>query len=270
LLLAVLLAWIVIVVAFFSVSTGKRGLYILPAVPAFAMAAAPWLPELFLARGPRRVAFGLAATLTAIAAAATAYFAVDAAAAERVMRLYAVRPVLPLAAATVGAAVALYVFRIRDGWLAYAAVLAVAIVTIGVGIEPRMDAERSGREFARRVEQASAPFAELGLVGPKDQHLLQIRRPSVNFGHARWKDWEPEADDAALWLADRPGRVLLVDHMTHEACFSRATVVADLGRATRKTWFLVSGEPDADCVKRGDRSRVFYYTPPNVASRTEP
>ena len=38
-LVAVLLAWVVIVVAFFSASSGKRGLYVLPAVPALAMAA---------------------------------------------------------------------------------------------------------------------------------------------------------------------------------------------------------------------------------------
>ena len=48
-----LLAWVVIVVLFFTLSTGKRGLYVLPAVPALAMAAAPWLPELLRARGPR-------------------------------------------------------------------------------------------------------------------------------------------------------------------------------------------------------------------------
>jgi 4-amino-4-deoxy-L-arabinose transferase-like glycosyltransferase len=267
-LLAVLLGWIVIVVAFFSASSGKRGLYILPAVPAFAMVAAPWLPELFLARGPRRVAFVLAATLTAVTAAGAVYFAVDSAAAERVLQHYAVRPVLPLAVAAVAAGIALYVFRIRDGWLAYASVLAVTVVTIGVVIEPHMNAVRSGRAFAGRLEQASAGIAELGLLQAKEQYLLQLRRPSVNFGHARWKDWESEAADAAVWFAERPGRALLVDRRAREACFPRATAV-DLGRANRKHWFLVTGEAEADCVKRGDRSRAIHYAPPDDASETE-
>jgi hypothetical protein len=59
-LVVVLLAWVVIVLLFFSFSSGKRGVYVLPAVPALAMAAAPWLPELLRARGPRRLAFVLA------------------------------------------------------------------------------------------------------------------------------------------------------------------------------------------------------------------
>ncbi len=43
---AVLLAWVVLVVLFFSLSSGKRGVYVLPAVPALVMAAATWLPEI--------------------------------------------------------------------------------------------------------------------------------------------------------------------------------------------------------------------------------
>ena len=74
-LTAVLLAWVLIVIAFFSASSGKRGLYVLPAVPALAMAAAPWLPELLRARGPRRLAFTLAAVVAGMSAAVAAYVA---------------------------------------------------------------------------------------------------------------------------------------------------------------------------------------------------
>ena len=75
---AVLLAWVVIVVLFFTASSGKRGLYVLPAVPALAMAAGPWLPELLRARGPRRLAFVLACVLTGFAGLAAAYLGFDA------------------------------------------------------------------------------------------------------------------------------------------------------------------------------------------------
>ena len=39
------LAWAVLVVVFFSLSSGKRGVYILPAVPAVVLASAPFLSE---------------------------------------------------------------------------------------------------------------------------------------------------------------------------------------------------------------------------------
>jgi 4-amino-4-deoxy-L-arabinose transferase-like glycosyltransferase len=265
---AVLLAWVVIVVLFFSFSTGKRGLYVLPAVPALAMAAAPWLPELLRARGPRRVAFGMATALVAFCALAAVYFAIDAKAAGRIVRDFGLHPVLPLVIAALLGVVPVALLRLRDAWLAYAGALAAVLVTVGVVVYPRIDAVRSGRAFMERVEQASAGFPELGLASAKEQYLLELRRPSFNFGHARWREREVEAADAAAWLAERPGRALLVEKRSREACFSQAEAV-DLGRANRQRWYLVSGTPDSDCVRRGDRSRARLYVPPNASLNTE-
>ena len=264
---AVLLVWVVIVVVFFSASSGKRGVYVLPAVPALAMAAAPWLPELLQARGPRRIAFGLAVALLALAAAGALYFAIDEDAAGRVLRDFAIHPVLPLSVAAVAAALPVAWLRVRDGWLAYAGALAAVLMTIGLIIYPRMDALRSGRTFVAKLEEASRGVAELGIVGFREQHLLQLRRPSVNFGHARWRERPVEAADAAAWLVARPGRALLVEQEAREACFGTARAV-ELGRANRAEWSLVSGAPDAACVERGDRSRAILYLPLDVRSNT--
>ena len=264
---AVLLVWVVIVVVFFSASSGKRGVYVLPAVPALAMAAAPWLPELLQARGPRRIAFGLAVALLALAAAGALYFAIDEDAAGRVLRDFAIHPVLPLSVAAVAAALPVAWLRVRDGWLAYAGALAAVLMTIGLIIYPRMDALRSGRTFVAKLEEASRGVAELGIVGFREQHLLQLRRPSVNFGHARWRERPVEAADAAAWLVARPGRALLVEREAREACFRTARTV-ELGRANRAEWSLVSGAPDAACVERGDRSRAILYLPLEVRSNT--
>jgi 4-amino-4-deoxy-L-arabinose transferase-like glycosyltransferase len=265
---AMLLIWAVIVVVFFSASSGKRGVYVLPAVPALAMAAAPWLPELLRARGPRRVAFGLAVTLVVLAAIGASYFAVDADAAGRVLRDFAIHPVLPLTVAAVAAALPVAWLRARDGWLAYAGALAAVLVTIGAMINPRMDGVRSGRTFAAKVEEASRGVAELGIVGVREQHLLHLRRPSVNFGHARWRERPVEAADAAAWLVARPGRALLMEREARDACFRKSHAV-ELGRANRAEWALVFGTPEADCVARGDPSRAIQYVPPEVRSNTE-
>ena len=40
------LTWVFIVLLFFSVSPGKRGIYILPALPALAIASLPFIGEL--------------------------------------------------------------------------------------------------------------------------------------------------------------------------------------------------------------------------------
>jgi 4-amino-4-deoxy-L-arabinose transferase-like glycosyltransferase len=264
---AVLLAWAVLVVAFFSISSGKRGVYVLPAVPALAMAAAPWLPELLRARGPRRLVFALAVALVAVAAVGAVWLAFDGNAAGRIVDDFGIHPVATLALAAVLGVVPLVLLRPRDAWLAYAGVLAATLATIGVVVYPRIDAVRSGRAFMARVEEASRGIAELGLVSAREQYLLELRRPSVNFGHSRWTEREAEAADAAAWLAARPGRALLVERRTRDLCFGSASA-KELGRANRQQWFLVSGEPDPDCVRRGDVARARLYLPPVASLNT--
>jgi 4-amino-4-deoxy-L-arabinose transferase-like glycosyltransferase len=267
---AVLLAWVVIVVLFFSASSGKRGVYVLPAVPALAMAAAPWLPEILRLARTRLLAFTLAALLVAAAIGGAAWFAFEGAAAARVLRDFGIAPVAPLAIAGTAGLLALALLRPREGWLAYGAVLAILLGTAGLVVYPRIDDARSGRAFMAEVERASAGIAELGLVGAKEQYLLELERPSFNFGHARWQEKEAEAADAAAWFAARPGRALLVHQKSLELCFA-GMQAEELGRANRQHWFLVTGGvPDAECVARGDLRRARLYIPPNASINSAP
>jgi 4-amino-4-deoxy-L-arabinose transferase-like glycosyltransferase len=257
----VLLAWVLIVLVFFSASSGKRGVYILPALPAFVMAAAPWLPELLRARGPRRVFFGLALALAVAASIGALWFMVDADGRARLVEHYAIDPRLPLALAGLLGLAACAVFSVRAGFAAWHAMLGIVLVTAGLLVYPRLDAVRSGRAFMERVEQATAGVGELGIVGFREQYLLQLRRPSVNFGHARWREKPQEVADATAWLAAAPDRALLIDDEAKAICFGGASA-EPLGRANRDHWFLVRSGADPACIRRGDAARAIRYRPP--------
>jgi 4-amino-4-deoxy-L-arabinose transferase-like glycosyltransferase len=262
---AVLLAWVVVVVLFFSVSSGKRGVYVLPAVPALVMAAAPWLPEILRLQRTRLMAFVLAAILAAVGVLGAVYVAIDAKTATRVLQDYGIQPIYPLSIAGAGGLLALALFRVRDGWLAYGGTLGAILLTAGLVVYPRIDDARSGREFMAHVAAAAADFRELGQVGSKEQYLLQLERSNVNFGHARWQEREAEAADAAAWYAAKPGRALLIQEHTLESCF-KGTQRQDLGRANGHHWFLVTGgAADPGCVARGDLRRARLYIPPNAS-----
>ncbi|MDZ7768122.1 MAG: hypothetical protein U5K38_03085 [Woeseiaceae bacterium] len=58
--------WILLVLLFFSLSDGKRSVYILPALPALALLAAPHLPMILARRGAERVLFTLAILLALV------------------------------------------------------------------------------------------------------------------------------------------------------------------------------------------------------------
>ena len=263
---AVLLAWVVIVVLFFSMSSGKRGVYVLPALPALAMAAAPWLPELLRALQPRRLALRAGVAADGWCAARRDLFRRRRSGARRISceQYDACTSVASRHRRPLPERIALAVFRAarrlarlsrrrwRPCWL-----------TVGLVVYPRIDDARSGRAFMHRVEKASEGIAELGLVGAKEQYLLQLRRPSINFGHARWRERENEAADAAAWFAAKPGRALLMDDQDARVTAFKNTHATEMGSANRAaagSWslavqptLLVAGA--ATCVAPGSTFR---------------
>lgn len=267
-LTAVLLAWVVMVVAFFSASSGKRGLYILPAVPAFAMAAAPWLPELLRARGPRRVAWALSALVTGVLALVAAYAALGGEGAERLLARTFIDPVMPAALIALIGTAMLVVFRLRDAWLAWLGTLAGALLVTGLVIYPRIDAARSGKGFARSVENHAGGVPEVGFVDLHEQFALQLKRPIVYFGSGRMLDRKREAADAASWLAMDAARALVIDAQARDECFA-SLPVEPLGVWHREAWYLVRGTPDQACTSRGDAAAARRYVPPVDALNTD-
>jgi 4-amino-4-deoxy-L-arabinose transferase-like glycosyltransferase len=257
-----LLSWVVLVVLFFSMSAGKRGVYVLPAVPALALATAPWLIELTSRAGPRRVFFGLACFVTAVAGLAAVYLG-WVAPEERAQLLMeeGIDGVGPLAVIGVLGVVVCLWLRPQRAVLAYAGVLTAALVVVGFWINPAIDRSRSGATFSRLIESRTAGIPELGMVAYKEQYLMQLKRPTWNFGHARWREWEQEADDAAAWLVAGSGRGLLIDEFVRERCFKDVPVI-DVDLANRKEWVVVTGGPDPACVARGQLDVALYYAPP--------
>jgi hypothetical protein len=125
-----------------------------------------------------------------------------------------------------------------------------------------MNPERSGSAFTRAAMARVAPGELAGLVAYKEQFLLYLDRPTVNFGHRRTVEGDQEAFDAAAWLAAAPGRVLLVpEGPALDRCFADAQQES-AGIASDDEWFLVRGSPSPDCIPRGNAKRAILYRPP--------
>ena len=253
------LAWVVLVLLFFSLGSGKRGVYVLPAVPAFVLACAPFIRALGSQRGPRLVLFGIAAAialttlglvlwLSLVPHPTLAHPATDGL--NKLLETYDIDLYGPLLALTIVSLTVCIAAQPRRGIAAYMGVLVSALLIVSFWVNPRINDVRSGAKFMRRVEAMTPADRELGLVAYREQYLLQLTRPVVNFGHARWREPDREAEDAAAWLAADSQRFLLVDQWTYERCFATATV-HEAGVANRTRWVLVNGKPDPKCASRG-------------------
>jgi 4-amino-4-deoxy-L-arabinose transferase-like glycosyltransferase len=257
-----LLGWLVLVVLFFSLSAGKRGVYILPALPALAIASGEWLRGLW--QRPDVQKTGAALALLVVLASAIAFIYLSWIAPERAVELreqYDLRYLAPLIAIAVFGSVVLIVCRWRHGVLACAWVLGLTWLIASFTIYPQINGARSARDFIARLEKLADPARELALLAYKEQFLLYLDRPSVNFGHRRWREGPLESYDAARWLEERPGRQLLVQQELIEPCFARARERIDVGVSARDHWFLVSGPASADCVERGRSEHAIHYSP---------
>jgi hypothetical protein len=95
-------------------------------------------------------------------------------------------------------------------------------------------------------------------VGYKEQYLLEFDRPTINFGHARWREGDAEAEDAAAWLVGGEGRALLLPASSKEKCFANAHATV-IGEANSSEWLLVRGEANPECVAKGNALAARTY-----------
>ena len=260
--IALLASWIVLVVLFFSFSTGKRGVYVLPAVPVLALLSAPYLAQVSARRGAQRAMFILAAVASGLCAATWIYLLVRPDRRADIVAAYGLDPLGPPILMTIAGAVVCLIARPRRGFVAAGGVLAIALLIVSFWVNPQLNDARSGESFVARIERAADPQHELGLVAFKEQYVLQARRPIVHFGHARWREADQEMADAALWLAERSGRQLVINDEARAACFSNAPMQS-LGNANRSEWYLVREGANPSCVARGKRHAEHRYLPPD-------
>ncbi|MFA7558508.1 MAG: glycosyltransferase family 39 protein, partial [Hydrogenophaga sp.] len=185
----ILLAWVVLVIAFFSLSRGKREVYILPALPMLALVAGVlWQRAVAeqdegMSRFVLRLVAGVmglaALTLGALALWQPGALGAKAAAyAEELADL-----AWPLLVLGVVSLVVLALAWRRPLLEQLAAVSLACWLVVALWAWPAMDPHRSPRVAMADLEQRLPASAELGLLDFKEQFLLYARRPLTHFSY---------------------------------------------------------------------------------------
>ena len=235
------LAWSLLVLLFFSASPGKRDMYILPALPMVAVAAAPWLDAIAASRRFRAM---LAALVAALALALLVAGATALAGEPRFeLNLEAQRGLPPgsdslwwLLLATGVAMLVVQVMLLRSALLGAGTALALMVVLLFSGTAVLLDAENSARAVMRQA-RAMAGDAQIGLVAWKEQNLLQAVGPTIEFGFR--KPAEAQLREGIAWMAAAPrSRQLFVLDAAMDGCVLRPRA-RRVGTANRRDWYLL-------------------------------
>jgi len=250
----VLLGWSLLVLLFFTLSPAKREVYIFPALPALCVAAAPLLPGLLRLRGVRRLLLGYTLALSGLLLVTGLLGTLGigrwpARLLEdpqfQVADIEAVWHWL-IAIGAIGIAGAL-LWRTRHVGRALVLFTLTLWVGIGLGVFPALNDASSSRGLMVNVGKLIGADAELGMLGWREQQLLQADRPARDFGFQR--PVQEQWPEAAAWLQEAPQtRWLLILADAISPCVD-ATAVIKAGRANRRDWLLVPGSamrPECD------------------------
>ena len=248
------LAWFLLVLAFFSASGGKRDMYILPALPALALAAAPFLDAATQRAGLRRALLGFVVLLSVVLLAAGAMAAFGEPKFERGLvedrGLGAEAVWLWGMLATVGVAglLAAAWFRVARAAAAAAVLLLALWCGYGFVVHPVLDDESSSAGLMRQARAEAGADVVIGLVDWKEQNLLQAVGPVEEFGFRAPPTQQLQR--ALAWLAADPaGRILLVQQSEPLACIDFDDGRAHrVGVANRRAWWLLRAESTTRCA----------------------
>jgi len=257
------LSWAILVVVFFSLSPGKRGVYIVPAIPALVIASAPYLRDLW-SRRTLQWAGWILSVLIGVAAAA-AYLYVTRWAPDKAAGIADDAGPIPwsvMLSLAVVAFIAAAAWRPRAGLVALAFCLGSLWLFMGWVVAPALNGVRSGGDFVAAALAKAPPDHELGMVAYKEQFLLYLDRPMVNFGHRRWREGPQESYDAARWLNDRAARAVLVNEKQRAQCFTGAASTVFAGFSAGVGWSWVTAPADAHCAALGKESALLYRPQP--------
>ncbi len=236
------LAWTALIVVFFSIPTGKRDVYILPALPMVALALAPYLEELLRARWLRNVAFWITAVGGTVIVAAgivallgkvekANLMANERELAEGGRWLWWM--VIAIGTGFVASAAA---FRPSRGVHALLAGIATLWVIYGFWAHPVLNDSNSAALVMRKAGMSIGPTAELGLVAWKEQNMLMADRKVTDFGFKRPHKVQFAA--ANTWLESAPEkRWIFILEAAMGECIDR-TRAHPIGYANRREWWI--------------------------------
>lgn len=244
------LVWVVLVLLFFSASPGKRDMYILPALPMLALAAAPFLETLLQRRGLRITLIGFVVLLGALFFGAGLAALIGDPSFE--IKLEAQRGLLgdsqadriwwTLAAIGASLLMAALWSRLRRVTAAIAITTLALWTGYGVGIAPALDDESSGRQLMQQARDLAGPYATIGLVHWTEQNLLQAVGPVTEFGFKA--SFPAQWNEAMAWLRADPSRWVLTQQESLPFCVQGAQTV---GAANRRHWYLLNAAAASAC-----------------------
>lgn len=232
-----LLGFVLISFIFFSLSPGKRGVYMLPLLPPLAILVGGSMPALVDRRALVRVLRIIVLVLGALLLLAAVATALELGSLTRMLdREEMDRLPTMLLLAAVGSAWVVSGILVRKGG-AFTVAISLTWLLLCTWGYALFDPVRSADQLMTEVATYLGPRDQLAIVDFREQELLQADRPIM---HWRYHDDIPsQVKDAVRWLKEGDNRYVLVSESASSSCFADNAGIF-LGHRHRHDWRLMS------------------------------
>lgn len=251
------LGWIILVLLFFSISPGKRGVYILPALPMLALITAPYLEEVLSKKGLNWLLWSIITLIASVFVSVGIAGLLDFKPLVDLAIKFRAEPWgLILAVGLLASFAVLFSFRKAKfiSWIIFIPGLWILYSTWGYMLR---DPLKTPKHVLANIAEIIPAEAEIGIVGLREQFLLFSPFKTTHFGYHTPQDlqymkaWE--------WQTAREGRYILTFKKTDLKCFNFDEAIS-VGRAHRRDWLLYTPESRlADCDKPPKDVQAFTF-----------
>ncbi|MGP8307732.1 ArnT family glycosyltransferase [Vibrio sp. YIC-376] len=234
-----LLSWIVLVVIFFSISPGKRGVYILPALPMMAILAGYAFSHQSWPSWTNKLLKALTLVMGVVLFVGAVMVALEVKSITKHLDDY--NSALPFAAFFLVAAIiwVLAFFKSRSVPAIGAFWVALSLTWVWYSVAGYMllnPIRTPAKEIMAEAHKAIGEDGELGLTKFKEQFLLFSPVSLTHFSYlSERKDQER---NAWLWMKEKPKRYILTQSEHEMDCFDMSNA-KKLGVAHRRDWILL-------------------------------
>jgi len=255
-----LLGWIVLLLVFFSVSPGKRGVYILPALPMLALISAPYIKDILSKLWPKRLIFSVVVLLSSIALFIGVAGFVEIKATLKLTEKYNVEPWLYFS--VIGSCGLLISYFTRQNkmfsWIIAIPLFWLIYSTWGYQL---LNSVKTPRHILTRISQIVPEDAELAMLGFREQFLLFS---PFTFTHFGYHSKHEQAQLAAWQWQSNAKRYLLTFKGADMPCYDMSKAFF-LGKAHRQKWLLLPSDARLLNCDLPDLSVNSYsFTPKNI------
>tara|TARA_R110000772_G_scaffold118590_4_gene224248 strand:- start:2024 stop:3781 length:1758 start_codon:yes stop_codon:yes gene_type:complete len=238
----IILSWIVLLLLFFSISPGKRGVYILPALPMLALICAPYLRQLISSKALNWLIWAVVSILSLGLLVFGIGGQLALAFASKLGAKYEIAPwAFLITLGALGMLGCIFValakkrkFQQFCSWLLFIPLLWIGYSTWGYQL---LNEVKTPKNVFVSMAELVPDDSQLALVNFSEQFILFSPYPVTHFGYHT--PVKPQVQAAWRWQKDKPNGVILLDATTTTECFNMQNALP-VGLAHRVNWVLLT------------------------------